>query len=207
VDATPQVYMPLVPRPGSTNPAATFAVGYVSFVLRTSGSPAAVVPAVDAALARLSPVPSGRQASRVFVIEDAFRNITAERRFNARLMTVLGGLALVIGIAGVYGVMSSVVAQRTREIGVRVALGATEARIRRHVLAQAAWTLVVGLAIGLPAAWGLTRTFGSIYFGITPSHLAVYVGVAALLGATGVLAAALPARRASRVDPIVALRD
>jgi ABC-type antimicrobial peptide transport system permease subunit len=102
--------------------------------------------------------------------------------------------------------MTSFVAQRTREIGVRVALGATPARIRREVLGQAWRYLLAGLALGLPIAWWLSRGFASLLFQVTPADASVYAGVAALLSAVGFLAAWIPARRAARIDPILSLR-
>jgi predicted permease len=200
-----EVYLPLVRREGSTTPAPD--VNGTSFLLRTSAPASAVVPAVEAALARLAPAAASRRPVRVMVIEDAFRAITADRRFNAGLMGIFGALALVIGLAGIYGVLSSLVAQRRREIGVRVALGATSSRIRHDVIVEGGRYIGAGLAIGLPAAWLVTRALGSLYFGVAPTDVSVYAVVAALIAAAGVLAALLPAHRAARVDPIVALKD
>jgi ABC-type antimicrobial peptide transport system permease subunit len=205
--AAPQVYMPLVRRDGSLSPLPTINGGSLQFILRTSGPAEAVVPAIEATLARLAPPRAGRPGPAAMVVEDAFRNITADRRFNAGLMAIFGGFAFIIACAGVYGVMASVVAQQTREIGVRVALGASAARIRRDVVTQAGRYLLGGLTIGLPAAWLVSRAFGSLYFGVAPANPIVYLVVASALAGAGVLASALPARRASRVDPAVALKD
>jgi hypothetical protein len=205
--AGPQVYMPLARRDGSMSPLPTLSGGSLQFILRTSGPAEAVVPAIETTLAHLSPSRAVRPGSRVMVVEEAFRNITADRRFNAGLMAIFGGLAFLIGCAGLYGVLTTVVAQQTREIGLRLALGASAARIRQDVLTQAGRYLLGGLAIGLPAAWLVSRTFGSLYFGVTPADPVVYLVVAISLAGAGVLASALPARRASRVDPAIALRD
>jgi predicted permease len=205
-EARPQVYLPLVRRDGSTTPVPSINGGNVQFLVRTSGAAAAAVPAVAVALTRLSPPRPGWPPPRVMVVEDAFRNITADRRFNAGLMSVFGTLALAIGAAGLYGVLSSIVAQQSREIGVRMALGANAARIHRDVLAQAGRYLAAGLAIGLPAAWLVSRAFSTLYFAVTPADVLVYLVVASVMTATGVIAAIVPARRASKTDPMVTLK-
>jgi ABC-type antimicrobial peptide transport system permease subunit len=121
-------------------------------------------------------------------------------------MSVFGGFALFIGMAGIYGVMASVVAQRTREIGVRVALGATPGRIAREVLGQAARHLAIGLALGLPVALATSQVFSVLLFEVRPTNAVVYLIVVATLLGAGLAAAWLPARRAARIDPVVALR-
>src|SRR4029453_18788554 len=108
---------------------------------------------------------------------------------------------------GVYGVMASVVSQQTREIGVRVALGATRERIIAWVLRAASRYVVVGLAIGLLAAAASSRIFAGVLFGVRPLEPVVYLIVALVLTAVGLIAAVLPARRAARVDPVVVLRE
>jgi ABC-type antimicrobial peptide transport system permease subunit len=102
--------------------------------------------------------------------------------------------------------VASAVAQRTREIGVRIALGATGGAIRRSVLAESGRHLLAGLAIGLPAGWLMSRSFGSIFFEVAPGDIAVHAFVAAVLVIAGLAAALIPARLASRVDPVVTLR-
>jgi predicted permease len=156
--------------------------------------------------AALQPVAPATNDPFVFVADDAVRRITAERRFTAGLMSIFGLVAMLIGAAGVFAVMASFVAQQSREIGVRVALGATPARIQRSVLALAWRHLLAGLALGVPIAWWLSQGFAALLFQVTPADVSVYLGVAALLCGAGVLAAWIPARRAARVDPIVTLR-
>jgi putative ABC transport system permease protein len=121
-------------------------------------------------------------------------------------MMVLGIFALLIGASGVYAVLSSLVAQRTREIGVRIALGATPRRIVTSVLAQIGRYLAAGLAVGLPGAWLVARTFAGVFFQVRPTDLWIYVVVASMLAVFGIAAAVIPARRASMVDPLLALR-
>ena len=134
------------------------------------------------------------------------RRLTATRRFNAALMSVFGIVAMLLGAAGVYATMASVVAQQTREIGVRVALGATPGRIQRGVLAMACRHLFVGLGLGVPLAWWLSRGFAALLFQVSPADASVYIGVCALVSVAGCLAAWIPGRRAARIDPLVSLR-
>ena len=102
--------------------------------------------------------------------------------------------------------MASIVAQQTKEIGVRVALGATTRDIQRGVLARAGRQAVLGLALGLPGGWLVSRGFASLFFQITPTDASVYVVVAATLGFVALIAALVPARRAAKADPVVSLR-
>ncbi|HUF48470.1 MAG TPA: ABC transporter permease [Vicinamibacterales bacterium] len=173
------------------------------FLVRTAIDPAAVTPVIRD---RLAPMRADGTPPSVTTLEDAFGVITAGRRFNATLMSIFGAIALFIGAAGVYGVMASTVAERTREIGVRVALGATTGRVTREVLGQTGRYLVVGLAIGLPAAMAISRLFTALFYEVRPTDAFVYVIVTAILLGVGLIAAFLPARRAARVDPIKALR-
>jgi predicted permease len=142
----------------------------------------------------------------VRLLESVFRDLTADRRFNATLMSIFGALALFIGAAGVYGVMASMVAQRTKEIGVRVALGATAGRVTREVLGQTGRYLLVGLVIGLPIAMATSRMFAALLYEVQPTDAFVYVVVSAILLVVGLAAALIPARRAARVDPGHAMR-
>jgi putative ABC transport system permease protein len=158
---------------------------------------------VTDALAAFAPV---GKSPYVHVADEAVRKITATRRFNGGLMSAFGCLAMLIGAAGIYGVTAAVVAQQTREIGVRVALGATPRLIRRSVLAGAGTDVLSGLAVGLPLAWWISRSFAAYLFQVTPADPSVYVGVATLVGAVGLGAALLPARRAARTDPMITLR-
>jgi ABC-type antimicrobial peptide transport system permease subunit len=121
-------------------------------------------------------------------------------------MSVFGLVGTLLGAVGIYAVMASFVAQQTREIGVRVALGATPGRIERGVLAMAWRHLLAGLAVGLPMAWWLSRGFAALLFQVTPFDPSVYAGVASLLISVGFLAAWIPARRAATIDPIISLR-
>ncbi len=121
--------------------------------------------------------------------------------------SVLGwALALALAAIGIYGVMSCAVAARTREIGIRIALGADAGNVLRQTLRQGITLALVGVAIGASAALGLARLMRSLLFGVSTSDPSIYVGVAALLLTAALLACYVPARRATRVDPVIALR-
>ena len=121
-------------------------------------------------------------------------------------MTAFGVFSLLIGAAGVYAVMAATVSQQTREIGIRVALGATTSDIRRGVLATTARHVLIGLALGFPVAWWVSAGFGALFFQVRPSDPTVYLVVTAIVAAVSVIGSLLPVRRASRVDPLVSLR-
>ncbi len=128
------------------------------------------------------------------------------RRFNVILIGFFGITALLLATAGVFGVMAYSVSRRTREIGVRVALGANRADVLRMILGQGLRTIFIGVAIGIAASLLLTRTMQSLLFDVTPTDPLTFAGVTLLLVATALLACYVPARRATRVDPIIALR-
>jgi putative ABC transport system permease protein len=130
----------------------------------------------------------------------------AGARFNATLLGAYAVLALLLAAVGLYGVLAYLVAQRTHEIGIRIALGAARARVMRLVLGQGLALAGAGLALGLAGAAGATRALRGMLFGVAPTDAAVYAALALLLGAVALLACWLPARRAVRVDPMVALR-
>lgn len=192
-ELTPHVYLPL--DRGLPN----------EFVIRTSRPAQEMIPAVRTALQGF--LPSGVAPPAITVVDTVYRQITADRRFAAWLMTIFGALALVIGAAGIYSVMSSIVAQQTREIGIRTALGATRQRIAKLVLSEAVRHVAFGLGIGLAIAWAASGIFSSLVFGVTPTEPALYLIVVGVLAVVALAAAWIPARRASRVDPIVALRE
>jgi predicted permease len=193
-EALPSAYLPILPNATRR---------YASLFVRTSRPPDGLVSTVEAALGPLAPSGGARY---VYLVDEAVRRMTATRRFNATLMSAFALFAMLIGGAGIYAVMASVVAQRTREIGVRIALGATTRNIHRDVMAQAGRHLALGLAVGLPAAWWISRGFGALFFQVRPTDLSIYIIVAVILAGIGLIAAVVPARRAARVDPIVSLR-
>jgi ABC-type antimicrobial peptide transport system permease subunit len=130
----------------------------------------------------------------------------AQRRLTMLLLTAFAGVALVLAVVGIYGVMSYSVAQRTREFGIRMALGAAGTDVLRGVLGRAMLLAGLGVTIGVAFALTLTRVLSGLLYDVSATDPAVFVGIAALLGAVALVASLVPARRATRVDPMVALR-
>jgi putative ABC transport system permease protein len=128
------------------------------------------------------------------------------QRLSALLLALFAGLALTLAAVGIYGVMSYAVTQRTRELGVRMALGARRPQVLRMVVGQGLRLAVLGVAIGLAGAWALTRVLGAQLYGISPTDPPTFAGLAALLMMVAILASLSPARRATQVDPMIALR-
>ncbi|MGD8868633.1 MAG: ABC transporter permease [Gemmatimonadales bacterium] len=143
---------------------------------------------------------------RIARLTDLYGELNARRRFATVLLSVFAGLALILGTVGVYGVLAYAVAQRTREIGVRIALGAQRASVAATVVRQGMVLALAGVVLGIPAALGLSRFLDSLVFGISTRDPVTFVAVPLLLLAVAGLAAYLPARRATRVDPLRALR-
>jgi len=194
VEGLPELYAPIAQvTPGSGE-----------LMVRTAGDPFAVLPAVKAAVLRSLPdVPLRNVRS----LEQVLERRVAQRKLNMLLIGLFGALGLVISAVGLYGVMAYTVSQRTREIGVRMALGATQGLVMRMVMQSAGLMVATGLVIGAVGAWFLSRFTGAFLFRIEatdPRAFGVAIGVLLLAAA---IAAALPARRAARVDPMVALRS
>jgi putative ABC transport system permease protein len=139
-------------------------------------------------------------------MHEVVSNATARTRFSSVLLAIFAGLALVVAGVGVYGLLTYSVSQYTREIGIRIALGADRSHISRIVVRDGLVLCLVGLVIGLAGAYGATRLLTGLLYQVTPTDPATFLAVAGLLVGTAVLACWLPARRATRVDPIVALR-
>jgi putative ABC transport system permease protein len=145
-------------------------------------------------------------AGDVRTIDDYLAQAVATPRFNATLIAGFAALALFLAGCGLYGVMSYSVAQRRREIGIRMALGAQPADVRSMVVGQALQMGVTGVAIGVFGALGAARLLGGLLFNVSPSDPPTFTAVCAMLLAVVLVAAYFPARRATRVDPIAALR-
>lgn len=173
------------------------------FVVRTSGDPAAIGRVVEA---RLHAVDPDMSPSGVATMRDLVAAQLKRPRFNMLLIGVFASLALALTAVGVYGVVAASVAGRTRELGVRVALGASSARVLRMVLGEGLVLAGAGLVIGLGVAVGVSRFAASLLFGVRPTDPVTYAGIALLLVGITALACFVPAWRAGRVDPMVALR-
>jgi putative ABC transport system permease protein len=176
----------------------------MTIAVKSPIEPAALVPSARRALARIDP---DQPVSKIRTMEEVVAESMGGRRFPMVLLTLFSAVALVLAAVGVYGVVSHLVAQRTREMGIRIALGAQRRELVRLVVAASMRPVALGLAAGLAGALLAARLLTTLLYGVTPSDPSVLTGIAAVLGATALAACWLPARRAAGVDPIVALRD
>jgi putative ABC transport system permease protein len=176
---------------------------YASIVLRTAGDPLALVPAVRSQIAAVDPdLPLFNIKPQDKVISESIVGIA----YVAAMMGVLGIIALVLASVGVYGVMSYAVTERTNEFGIRMAMGASASDIQKLVLGKGTLLTLIGMGIGLPIAFGLATALSSLLFGVKAADPMALIGLPLILGAVATFACYLPARRAVRVDPIIALR-
>jgi putative ABC transport system permease protein len=173
------------------------------FVLHTRGNPLALLPTVRSIIAGLDP---NLPVADVRSLEEVVHRSVAPQRFNAMLLAVFSGLALLLAMTGLYGVLSYSMSRRTSEIGLRVALGASSRSILGMTIGQGMRPVLMGILLGGVGAWWLSRYFGTLLFGVQPFDIPTYATVAALLLATALAACYLPGRRAMRTDPVVALR-
>jgi predicted permease len=179
--------------------------GFVAptLVVRTRGDPAAIVPAVRRELAAID---RGAALTYVAVVRDAMAATIARPRFTMVLLAIFAGVALLLSTIGLYGVIAYAVSQRTREIGVRVALGARPRDVVRLVLTQGLTLALVGIVLGLLGAAGATRALRSLLFEVQPGDPTTFLVVGTILTAVTLVASYVPARRAATIDPVVALR-
>jgi predicted permease len=190
----PEIYLPHAQTP----------VPSMDVLLRTSVDPMSLGPSAAALVRGLD---AELPVARMRTLDDVVARSISEPRFYMVLLGAFAGTALLLAALGIFGVMSYAVVQRSREIGIRVALGAHPAHLRRMVLGQALLLAAAGVGAGLLGALGLSRAIRSLLFELSPTDPATLAGVAALLMAVALLASYLPARRATRVDPLVALRS
>jgi predicted permease len=188
----PTVYVNALQRPRSSS----------TIVIRTAADASSVTAAARAVVRELAPdvPPRFRTVSQIYAAS------LGSRHFNLTLVGAFAATALLLAVAGIYGVTAYNVEQRTREIGVRVALGAAKSDVLGLVLGQGLRTALVGVAVGVAGALALTRTIQSLLFDVTPTDPLTFAAAASVLVAVAALACWIPARRAARVDPMVALR-
>ena len=177
--------------------------GNFSLVLVGVEDPSRLIPAVHAAVREVAPdVPV-----RIRTLEEIFSTSLAQRRFSLFLLGAFAFTAVVLAVTGIYGVISYLVAQRGREWAIRLVLGASRGDVTRQVLAGGAAVIFGGVLVGTAIALAATRLLGGLLYGVTATDFPTFLGVALLLIVVSLLASYIPAARATRVDPMVALRE
>jgi putative ABC transport system permease protein len=193
-EGEPQIYLALAQNPQSA----------LSIVVRARTQPMALVRPIRDVVRQLDPQ---LPVSKVSLLEDLVAGAMASQRFNALLLGVFALTALLLASVGLYGVMAYLVSQRTREIGIRVALGGQPAAIRAAVMREGFWIAVAGLVVGIGISLLTSRALGGLLFGVSPTDPATYGAIVGTLLLVSLIASFGPARRATRVDPLIALRD
>jgi putative ABC transport system permease protein len=191
------------PQPQFYVPFAQWPMDYFSIAMRTDRDLEAIIPQARAQLRELDP---DLPMFEVRTLETIVADSVARPRFYMLLLGTFAIVALVLSGVGIYGVIAYLVAQRTHEIGVRMALGASSARVTRMVLGESLATAAIGIALGLGGAFLLTRLLSSLLFGVKPTDPLTFTAVALILGAIAMLASWLPAMRAARLEPVIAMR-
>jgi putative ABC transport system permease protein len=197
----PQMFIPQAQVPDLAN-ALNVSLTPISWIVRTQVPPRSLSNAIQDQLRQSTGLP----VSDVTSMDEIVSVSVSRQRFNMWVMSIFGGCALLLAAIGIYGLMAYSVEQRTQEIGIRLALGAQTAQVKNMVVAQGMTLAIIGVIVGLAAAFGLARLITAFLFGVTARDPVVFVGVPLLLTAVAFLAVWLPARRASLVDPIIALR-
>ncbi len=197
----PHMYVPNAQVPDALN-ALNVRITPVAWVVRTQGNPYGVSNAVQEQLRQVSGLP----VSDIRSMEEVVSRSISRQRFNVLLMSVFGASALLLAAIGIYGLMAYSVAQRTQEIGIRIALGAEAGQVRRMVVMQGMRLAIIGVIVGLGAAWGLTRLMASVLYQVQARDPAVFIVMPLVLTIVSLIAVWLPARRASTVSPLTALR-
>lgn len=200
-DPQPAMYIPNAQVPDALN-ALNIRITPIAWVVRTQGDPMGLSPAIQEQLRQVSGLP----VSDVRTMDEVISRSTSRWRFNMLLMSIFGFSALFLAAIGVYGLMAYSVQQRTQEIGIRMALGAEAADVRKMVVFQGMTFALIGVVVGTGAAFGLARMISTFLFGVQPWDPAVFVAVPLLLALIALLAVGIPAMRATRIDPIMALR-
>jgi putative ABC transport system permease protein len=175
----------------------------LSWIVQTTGDPLALSAAIQH---EIQSVDGQLAASKIRTMDQVISESTARQNFNMLLLTIFAGLALLLAAIGIYGLMSYTVEQRTQEIGIRMALGADRGDMLKLVVRQGMLLTGIGVVIGLAASFGLNRLLANLLFGVKATDPVTYVAVAVILVSVALLACYIPARRATKIDPLVALR-
>ena len=200
-EPSPAMYIPQAQVPDGAN-ALNVRLSPMAWVVRTQSSPLGMSQAIQEQIRQATGLPVSNVRPMSEVVSLSF----SRQQFNMWLMTVFGGCALLLAAIGIYGLMAYSVEQRTQEIGIRLALGAQASQVKNMVVFQGMRLALAGVVIGVAAAFALARLISTFLFGVTARDPIVFVGVPALLTVVAVLAVWIPARRASLVDPLTALR-
>jgi ABC-type antimicrobial peptide transport system permease subunit len=198
-DPRPVMYVPWAQLPDAAD---AFWNQPMAWVIRTQTPPQTLAPAIQEQLRQATGLP----VTDLLLMDEVVSLSTARQRLSMLMMTIFGCTALLLAAIGIYGLMAYTVQQRTQEIGIRLALGADSSRLRNMVVYQGMNLALVGIVIGLGAAWGVSHLMESLLFGVKPRDPLVFVVVPVALSLVALLAVWFPARRALRVDPAVALR-
>jgi putative ABC transport system permease protein len=193
IETRPEMFWPYYQEP----------VSFATFVVRTGSDPEAMTSAVRAAMQEID---KDLPVYNIKTVNDVISESVAPRRLNMLLLGIFAGLALVLAAVGIYGVISYSVSQRTREIGIRMALGASHTSVLRLVVGEGMILAVIGVTIGVVASFFLTRLMSTLLFGVSTTDPITFVAISLLLTGVSIVASLVPARRATRVDPMVALR-
>ena len=200
--ASPMIIAPIAQVSDDYN-AAYANIQPLFWLVRTHGDPHLSIPAITEQLRIAS---AGFPVAHIRTMNEVMGGSTARQSFNMLLLTIFGAVALLLASIGIYGLMAYSVAQRTQEMGIRMALGADRSAIRNLVVWQGMRLASVGIVAGIAASFGLTRLLSTFLFGVKPWDPAVFVSASLILTAIALLAVWLPAARASKVDPMQALR-
>jgi putative ABC transport system permease protein len=196
----PQLYLPFNQAPNDMLP---FLAPRMNLIVRTTADPLSLTAAVRREVQALDP---NQPVFNVSTMQQTIDQSLGTQRLSMTLLAILASLALILAAVGIYGVMSYTVSQRTHEIGIRLAIGAQQRDVFRLVLGHGMTLTLIGVVIGLMGAFGLTRLMTRMLFGVEPTDPTTFVGIAILLIGVALVACYLPGRRATRVDPMVALR-
>jgi ABC-type antimicrobial peptide transport system permease subunit len=175
----------------------------LSWIVQTAADPASLSASIQH---EIQSVDSQLAASKIRTMAQVVSESTARQNFNMLLLTIFAGLALLLAAIGIYGLMSYTVEQRTQELGIRMALGGDRNDMLKLVLRQGMLLAGIGVVIGLAASFGLNRLLANLLFGVKATDPVTYASVAAILVSVALLATYIPARRATKIDPVIALR-